>query len=257
MNKESRERKSEPPVLEAVIVDDEAPARRILREYLSHMPGIMVAAECANGFEAVKAVGEHDPDLLFLDIQMPKLDGFEVLELLEREIPVIFVTAYDEFALRAFEVHALDYILKPFTEERLAEAVVRAKETISHPRPEQLAALTSEVRRARSPLERVLVREGSRVHVIPTASVDYFEAQDDYVCVVTGGKRLLKQQTLGELEKLLDPQRYIRIHRSFILNIERLARLELYAKDSRLAILNDGTHLPVSRAGYARLKQLL
>jgi two-component system LytT family response regulator len=244
-------------ILRAIIVDDEEPARRILREYLTGMTGIQVAAECANGFEAVKAITELDPDLLFLDIQMPKLDGFEVLELLEREIPVIFVTAYDEFALRAFEVHALDYILKPFTQQRLAEAVARARERIARRPPAGRRALASEARRRRTPLERILVREGSRVHVIPVSSVDYFEAQDDYVCVAAGGKRLLKQQTLGDLETLLDPQRFVRVHRSFILNVERLGRLELYAKDSRLAILADGTHIPVSRTGYARLKKML
>ncbi len=240
-----------------VVVDDEEPARKILCEYLARVPDVRVVAQCANGFEAVKAVGELEPDLLFLDIQMPKLDGFEVLELLDREIAVIFVTAYDEFALRAFEVHAVDYLLKPFMEDRLLAALARARTRLRREHGSSLRSLTKHVRRERQPLERILVREGPRVHVIPVGALDYLEAQDDYVCIVTAGKRFLKQETLNELEGQLDPRAYVRIHRSFILNVERLEKIELYAKDSRIAILKSGARLPVSRTGYARLKALL
>ena len=243
-------------VLRVVIVDDEEPARLALRQALEATEGVSIVAECHNGFEAVKAVGEAKPDLLLLDVHMPKLDGFEVLELVGGEVPVVFVTAYDEFALRAFEVHAVDYLLKPFTRERLEEALARARARRGTPGP-VASALRASARPAGAPLERVVIRDGAQVHVLSSEKIDYVEAQDDYVAFHTGGRSLLKEQTLGELETQLDPRRFVRIHRSFLLNIERLARVELYAKDSRIAILNDGTKLPVSRSGYQRLQELL
>jgi two-component system LytT family response regulator len=251
------------PVLRAVIVDDEAPARALMREYLSTHADIEIVGECANGFEAVKSIGEVAPDLVFLDVQMPKLDGFEVLELLDPGPAVVFCTAYDEYALRAFEVHAVDYLLKPFGRERLADALARvrarmhaapAAEPVPAPSPAAIAAA------ARPPgrwLERVLVKDGARVQVIPVDRLDYVEAEDDYVAIHAEGRSWLKTQTLSELAEQLDPGRFIRVHRGFVLNLERLARLERYAKDSRIAILKDGKQLPVSRAGYQRLKELL
>jgi len=241
----------------AVIVDDEDLARAILREYLTGHPEVEIVAECSNGFEAVKAVAELAPDLLFLDIQMPKLNGFEVLELIGEGPAVVFVTAYDQYALRAFEVHAVDYLLKPFSPERLAEALERTRLRMERNEAAPLPELVKQTRAANKPIERVLVKDGSRVHVIPVEKIDYLEAQDDYVGIKTGGKEYLKQDTMAELESLLPPERFIRIHRSYILNIDRLMRLEPYAKDSRVAVLVDGTQLPVSRAGYARLKPLL
>ncbi len=243
--------------LRVVIVDDEDLARAIIREHLAGHEDVEIVAECSNGFEAVKAVGECRPDLLFLDIQMPKLTGFEVLELIEPGPAVIFVTAYDQYALRAFEVHAADYLLKPVSAERLAEALDRVRQRAPQSGPDLMAELVHDVREHHKPLERILIRDGTKVHVIPAEKIDYFEAQDVYVSIKTGGKEHLKQETLSNLEGLLDQERFIRIHRSYILNIERLARLELYAKDSRIAILQDGTRLPVSRSGYARLKPLL
>jgi two-component system, LytTR family, response regulator len=241
-----------------VIVDDEPLARAVVREFLARHPGVEVVAECANGFEAVRAVTELAPDLMFLDVQMPKLDGFEVLELVGRDVPVIFTTAYDQYALRAFEVHAVDYLLKPFGEERFAEALSRARQRLqSGGAAVDLEALAAEGRRGPRPLERVLIRDGSRVHVLPVAQIDYVEAQDDYVCFKAEGRQYLKDQTMAALEASLDPSRFVRIHRSYLLNVERIARVELYAKDSRVAILGDGTRLPVSRAGYARLSKLL
>jgi two-component system LytT family response regulator len=244
--------------LRVVIVDDEALARSVLREYLKEHPGVEIVAECANGFDAVKAVAEQAPDLMFLDVQMPKLDGFEVLELIGRSVPVVFTTAYDQYALRAFEVHAVDYLLKPFSEERFAEALSRARARLQNrDAPPDIEALVSEARPRQGPVERVLIRDGSQVHVLPVHKIDYVEAQDDYVCFKAEGKQYLKDQTMTALEATLDPGRFVRIHRSYLLNIERIARVELYAKDSRVAILRDGTRLPVSRAGYARLAKLL
>jgi two-component system LytT family response regulator len=242
--------------LRIVIVDDEPLARTVVREFAERL-GLQVVAECANGFEAVKAVSELAPDLMFLDVQMPKLNGFEVLELLGRSVPVVFTTAYDQYALKAFEVHAIDYLLKPFSEERFAEALSRARARLNAKEDVPIEDLVNEARPRTGPVERVLIRDGAQVHVLPVDKIDFVEAQDDYVCFKSEGKDYLKDQTMGALEAQLDPARFVRIHRSFLLNIERIARVELYAKDSRVAILRDGRRLPVSRAGYARLAKLL
>ena len=243
--------------IRVAIVDDEQLARSILRELLAPHADIEVVAECANGFEAVKQVAEHKPDLILLDVQMPKLDGFDVLELLGEPVPVIFVTAYDSFAIRAFDVHAVDYLLKPFGAERLGEALDRARARLRSRETPPAKQLVAAARVSRAPLGRILVRDRTDVHVIPVEKIDYVEAQDDYVGLRSDGKQYLKEQTLAQLEAQLDPARFVRIHRSYILNLDSLARLELYAKDSRVAILKDGTRLPVSRAGYTRLKALL
>ncbi len=243
--------------LRVIVIDDEKLARGLVREYLSAYPDISIAAECSNGFEAVKAVGELHPDLLFLDIQMPKLNGFEVLELLENPPAVIFVTAFDQYALKAFEVHAVDYLLKPFSKERFNEALQHALQRIESKNPLNVADVVSSVQPKEQSLERVLIKEGSKVLVIPVEKIDYIEAQDDYVSFRVDGKSHLKMQRLAKLETLLDNRRFVRIHRSFILNIDRLSKIELYAKDSRTAILKDGAHLPVSRTGYDKLKELL
>ena len=242
--------------LRVAIVDDEELARSILREYLQQHDDIEIVAECANGFEAVKAAVELKPDLFFLDIQMPKLDGFEVLELIGHEVNVIFVTAYDKHAIRAFEIQAVDYLLKPLSAERLNEALQHARAKLARHEQTPIAELSAAAGRG-GRVERVLIRDGANVHVIPVSKIDYVEAQDDYVCYRSEGKRLLKQQTMAEVEGSLEPSRFVRIHRSYILNIERLAKLELYAKDSYAAILRDGTRLPVSRSGYSRLNALL
>jgi two-component system LytT family response regulator len=243
--------------LRLVIADDEDLARSLVREYLKDSLDLEIVAECRNGFEAVKAVTELKPDLLMLDIQMPRLDGFEVLELIERETNVIFVTAYDQYAIRAFDVHAIDYLLKPFSAERLTEALDRARKKIERGEPTTTAALAAEARPPGTRADRILIRDGGDVHVVPMARIDYVEAQDDYVCFRAEGKRYLKQQTLGDVEAALDPARFVRIHRSYILNVDRLAKLELYAKDSHAAILRDGTRLPVSRSGYSRLNAMI
>jgi two-component system LytT family response regulator len=245
--------------MRALIVDDEPLARALLAEQLAELGGVELVGEASNGFEAVKRCEELAPDLVFLDIQMPKLSGFEVLELLGGTAPaVVFVTAYDEYALKAFAVHAVDYLLKPVEPERLAEALERARRRLAEaaggPDAVKLAAAARPPGRA---LERVLVREEGRIHVLAAERIDYVEARDDYLLFVSGALRLKKQQTLAELEAQLDPGRFVRIHRSYLLNVERLARLESYGKDSWLAFLADGSRLPVSRRGYARLKDLL
>ena len=243
--------------LRIVIVDDEPLARAVVREYADGEPGIEVVADCANGFEAVKAVTDLKPDLVLLDVQMPKLDGFEVLELLGRDQAVVFVTAYDQYALRAFEVHAVDYLLKPFSAERFQEAMQRARERLRARAALPLEDLVREAKPRTGPAERVLIRDGANVHVLPVDRIDLVEAQDDYVAFKADGRQYLKDQTLAAVEATLDPARFVRVHRSFIVNIDRIAKVELYAKDSRMATLRDGTRVPVSRAGYARLSELL
>ena len=246
--------------IRAVIVDDEELARQILREFLSSHPEIELVAECANGFEAVKAVAELKPDLVFLDIQMPKLDGFEVLELIGNETAVVFVTAHDNFAIRAFEVHAVDYLMKPVGANRFEAALKRAKERLETKAPSNAVSAAELAAAARPPaqyLERIPVRDGARVFIIPVAKLDYVEAQDDYVALASDGKKHLKQQTIASLETALDPSRFLRVHRSYIVNLERVAKIEPYSKDSHVAVLSNGAQLPVSRAGYARLREFL
>jgi two-component system LytT family response regulator len=239
-----------------LVVDDEELARQVLRELLGAHPEIEVVAECRNGLEAVKAVSEHKPDLLFLDVQMPKLTGFDVLELIGSETPVIFVTAYDEYAMKAFDVHAVDYLLKPVGKDRLAAALERVK-TRSREKPPVPAELALAARPAGQFAERLVVKDGTRVTLIPVAKLDFAEAQDDYVALASEGKKHLKQQTIASLEAALNPQQFVRIHRSYLVNLERVTRIEPYGKDSRVAVLSTGVRLPVSRAGYARLEALL
>jgi two-component system LytT family response regulator len=242
--------------LRVLIVDDEEPARVLLREYLAGA-GVEVVAECRNGFEAVKAVNDLAPDLLFLDIQMPKLNGFEVLELLGREVVVVFVTAFDEHAIRAFEVNAVDYILKPVSPERVRAALDRARQRLASHAPMPVEQLSAVARPEGGRATRIVVRQGPRVHVIPVDRLDYAEAQDDYVSLHAEGKSFLKQQTLSDLEASLDPARFVRVHRSYLLNLDRLARIDTEDGEPKGVVLGDGTRLPLSRSGYGRIKGLL
>ena len=244
--------------MRVIIVDDEHLARALLREFLGAWPDIEIVAECANGFEAVKAIGELQPDLVFLDIQMPKLDGFEVVELAAGSAAhtrYVFVTAYDQFALKAFEVRAIDYLLKPFSRERLAQALDTVRSRVAA--PEQVQAVVQEAARRNGYLERVLIRDGARVHVVPTPAIDWIEAQDDYVAISAAGKTHLKNGRMAELEEGLDPALFLRVHRSYIVNLGAIARIEAPTRDSWCAVLKDGKRVPVSRSGYARLKELM
>jgi len=241
----------------ALIVDDEELARKLLREMLCSHPEIEIAAECANGMEAVKAAGEHKPDLLFLDVQMPKLTGFDVLELIDSAgVAIIFVTAFDQYAMKAFDVHAVDYLLKPFSRDRFEAALDRAKSQEGK-KPLDAAEMAAASRPVGQYAERIVVKDGTKVSLIAVDKLEYAEALDDYVSLATEGKKHLKQQTISGLELALDPSLFVRIHRSYIVNLERVARIEPYGKDSKVAILTNGVKLPVSRTGYARLKTLL
>ncbi len=249
-----------------IIVDDEDLARGLLREFLRSSPDVQVIAECANGFEAVKVIGETKPDLVFLDVQMPKLDGFEVLELIGPDVAVVFTTAYDQYAMKAFDAHAVDYLLKPFSQDRLETALTRVRSRLAQKAAAPVATSVAPVAgpelavAARSPenqIQRLVVKDGSKVHIIPLEKLDYVEAQDDYIALHSEKRSFLKQQTISSVEAMLDPQKFVRIHRSHIVNLERIARIEPYSKDSRIVVLKDGTQLPVSRSGHVRLKELL
>jgi two-component system LytT family response regulator len=246
--------------LRVAIVDDEELARAIIREHLLRESGIDIVAECSNGFEAVKSIIDTKPDLVFLDVQMPKLDGFEVLELVGREVAVVFVTAYDQYAMKAFDAHAVDYLLKPFSLARFQTALERARQRVREAGREKLPDPVEIAAAARPPEQfanRIVVRDGAKVHIIPMDKLDYVEAQDDYVALYSQKRSYLKQQTISSLEASLDPARFVRIHRSWIVNIERVTKIEPYTRDAKVAILSDGTRLPVSRAGLARLRSLL
>ncbi|AFU98542.1 LytR/AlgR family response regulator transcription factor [Simiduia agarivorans] len=243
-----------------LIVDDEQHARTALKNLLSRHPAIDIVAECENGKDAVKAVNEREPALVFLDIQMPKLDGFEVLELLGDKAPlVVFVTAHDDYAIQAFENNALDYLLKPVSPERLAETVARASQRLADHQPQQREqqAMLTDIRRQQGHLSRILVRDKGDVHVIPAADIIAIEAADDYVVIHTPAGNHIKQERLGRLEESLDPQQFCRIHRSCLINLDFLSNIETEGKDTRFAHLKSGQSFAISRSGYSKLLERL
>ena len=244
--------------LRTIIIEDETPAREILKFYLKEHDEVEIIAECSDGFAGLKSISELKPDLVFLDIQMPKLTGFEMLEVLEEKPAIIFTTAYDQYAIKAFELNAADYLLKPFPKERLDEAIKKASVKIltgkAEGRPEEL--LTKKPVQP-GPLSRIVVRKGHSINIIPVEQVKYVEAQDDYVMIYFTTGKALKQQTMKFYEDYLPKADFVRIHRSYIVRIEEIKRIEPYGKDNHVAILLSGDKLPVSRAGYKHLKEEL
>lgn len=244
--------------IKAIIVDDEPLARSSLKSALGEFEEVEIVKECANGFEAVQAVQSMHTDVLFLDIQMPKLDGFDVAELLGNDAPIIiFVTAYDEYAIRAFETKALDYLLKPVNPERLAKTIEKIKEHLVEDDFPSIDKLIEAHRKDSAPITQILVRDRSDVHILPVEEVMYIEAQDDYIEIHTTKGSYLKNERISNLEDALDPRQFCRIHRSYIMNIEFLSKIEPHTKDSKLAILKNGRNLPISRSGYTKLTELL
>ena len=241
------------PPLRALIVDDEELARRLIREYLQGHADIEIVGECENGLDAVKQIGALAPDLVFLDIQMPRLTGLEVLELTGRRAGVIFTTAYDEHAIKAFELHAVDYLLKPFSQARFDDALARAR-TLHAPAPAGLDAL---VARRTEPIGRILIRDRDQVHVVAVETVECIEAQGDYLAVLAEGRTLLKTQKISEIEEQLDPKNFVRVHRSFIINLAHLQGIERQGADRHLARLRSGKRVPISRSGYEKLRLLV
>jgi len=236
-----------------LIVDDEPLARKAMALALAEFPEIEIIGECADGFEAVKVINKEKPEVVFLDVQMPKLDGFDVLELLDDPPFIVFVTAYNEYALKAFESHALDYILKPVKTERLGKTLERVEKRLIERKGQPVSQLLEQYQQHNTPLERILVRDRNRIHILPVKEISHVEAQDDYVAFYTKEKSYLKKETLSGLEKRLDGRWFVRIHRSYLLNIDYLSKIEPYAKDSKIAVLKDGKTLPISRSGYQRL----
>ena len=239
--------------LRALIIDDEELARSLSKEYLRAHLDIDIIGECENGLEAVEAITTLQPDLIFLDIQMPKLNGFEVLEATGRQHGVIFTTAYDQYALKAFDQHAIDYLLKPFSQQRFDEALHKARKLLD----QTPTAIVDLLAHTNAMPERLIVRDRGQTHVIPVAQIDYIEAQDDYVQIHFNGKSLLKTQSLSDLEKQLNPALFVRIHRSSIIRLQALKCLERASKDSYQAIMQNGAALPISRTGYDRIKGML
>ena len=245
-------------IIRTIIADDEHLARESLSQLLQAFDTIEIVAECQNGFEVIQTVREKKPDLLFLDIQMPKLDGFDVLELLGDESPVvIFVTAYDEFALRAFDTFAVDYLLKPVKTERLASALERAEEKFRLSQLERYMQMTQKHQTANQPIQRICVREQSVVHIIPATEIMFIEAQEDYININSVKGEYLKNDQLSRITALLDERVFCRIHRSYLININFIDRIESLTKDRRIVVLKNKKKLPISRTGYERLTVLL
>lgn len=242
-----------------IIIDDEPLARNVVREYLQQHPGLEVITECGDGFEGVKAIQQHQPDLIFLDIQMPKITGFEMLELLDQPPSVIFTTAFDEFAIKAFEAHAIDYLLKPFNQERFDKAIAKwADQQATAAAPEKKTEeLLEAAALSPSQRQRIVVRNGSKIKIISVNDVWYLEAADDYVKIHTTEGYFLKNKTMSHFEQSLDPAIFVRSHRSYIVNVQQITRIDPYEKDNHVAVLRSGAKVPVSRSGYAKLKEVL
>ena len=245
--------------IRTIIIEDESPARELLRHYLQDYPEIEVIAECQDGFTGLKSISEMKPDLVFLDIQMPKLTGFEMLEVLEERPDIIFTTAFDQFAIKAFELNAVDYLLKPFHKERLKEAIIKVMAKSGSEKESQRATSQLLARRPdpSSPLSRIVVRKANSIYIIPVDQVRYVEAQDDYVMIYHTAGKALKQQTMKFYEDNLPKTDFVRIHRSYIVKVEEIKRIEPYGKDNHIAILVSGDRLPVSRVGFKQLKEEL
>jgi two-component system LytT family response regulator len=242
-----------------VIIDDEAPAREIIKHYLMEVDSVEVIAECADGFSGLKSISFLKPDLVFLDIQMPRLTGIEMLEVLTEKPEIIFTTAYDQFALRAFELNAVDYLMKPYQKRRFLDAVKKAIDKIRSGKGNKEPAnqLLAKKPELSSPINRIVVRKGNAINLVPVEQIRYVEAQDDYVMIYHKTGKALKQQTMKFYEENLPKENFVRIHRSYIVRIEEIKQIEPYTKDNHVAILQSGDKLPVSRAGYRHLKDEL
>lgn len=243
--------------MKVIIIDDEPLARSIVKEYLQKHPQLEVVQECNDGFEGLKAIQQQQPDLVFLDIQMPKINGFEMLELIEQPPAVIFATAFDEFAIKAFEAHAVDYLLKPFNQERFDKAIAKWNEKTQSSAEKQTQDLLETASQSPTQNNRIVVKNGSKIKIIPVHEVQYLEAADDYVKVHTGEGYFLKNKTMNHFEQVLDSQQFVRSHRSYIVNVQQITRIDPYEKDGHIAILKCGAKVNVSKTGYVKLKEVL
>lgn len=240
-----------------VIIDDEPLARSIVVEYLQEYPSIEIAAECNDGFQGVKAIMQHKPDLIFLDIQMPKINGFEMLELLDSTPSVIFTTAFDEYAIKAFEANAIDYLLKPFSKERFDLAIQKWNEKKNISSEKNIQSLLENTTKQPDERNRIVVKNGSDIRIVPMADVMYIEAYDDYVKIFTKDTYYLKKKTMNYYEQVLDSSQFFRTHRSFIINLQELTKIEPLEKNTYVVLLKNGKRIPLSRTGYSKLKETL
>ncbi len=243
--------------IRALIIDDEELARELVKNYIKDFEEIEIVGECANGFEGIKSIQECKPDLIFLDIQMPKLNGFEMIELLDDIPEVVFITAHNQFAIKAFELNAVDYLLKPYSKERLLAAVEKAAGKIQRKEPESSKVKNLIREPLTEKLERVVVKSINKIKVVPVQKINYLEAQDDYVMIYTDEGKHLKQATMKYFEDNLDPGVFIRVHRSYIVKIDQVIQLEPYAKDNYVAKLKNGTIIKISKSGFKNLKDKL
>lgn len=244
-------------MIKAIIIDDEPLAASIVKDYLQDHKEVTVVQECMNGFEGVKAIMQHQPDLIFLDVQMPKINGFEMLELIDEPPAVIFTTAFDEYAIKAFEAHAVDYLLKPFSKERFDNALRKWFEQRSNADAKSKTKELIESTRPAEEQHRVVVKSGSNIRILPVQDIHYIEAHDDYVKIFTADDMYLKKQTMLHFEQSLNPVHFVRVHRSFIIQLQQITRIEPQGKDSHAAVLRSGTKVPLSKSGYAKLKEVL
>lgn len=243
-------------MIKAIIIDDEPLARMIIREYLQKQEGIEVVAECGDGFEGAKAIQQFKPDLVFLDIQMPKLTGFEMLEIIDELPHIIFTTAFEEYALKAFEKNAVDYLLKPISEDRFNQAIQKFYSLYNtQQKQESINALKQDLEE--EILERIVVKNGTQIKLIPVQQIIFLEAYDDYVKIHTKDGMYLKNKTMSSFEKQLDSKQFVRVHRSYIIKVDQLSKIEPMEKDSYKAILLNGEKVSISKSGYARLKQTI
>ena len=245
--------------IRTLIVDDETLARELIRNYLSVYPEIEIIGECENGFEAARDISEFKPDLVFLDIQMPKITGFELLEIIDHQPLIIFTTAYNQYAIRAFEMNAVDYLLKPFSKDRFQDALKKVESRLNEKdrNNKELNALKNFHQENRETLERIVVKSGHKIHVITCDKIHYLEAQDDYVMIYTAEGKYLKQSTMKYFEEHLDGRQFLRVHRSYIVHMDRIERIEPYTRESYLLFLKTGEKIPVSKTGYDKLKEVL
>jgi two-component system LytT family response regulator len=238
-------------ILKAIIIDDELPARELIKIYLKDNSQIEVVGEAENGFAGAKIINELAPDLVFLDIQMPKINGFEMLELIENQPNIIFCTAYDEYAIKAFDQNAIDYLLKPFAKERFLEAIKKVKQ---EDQKSNLEDANIESIDYGHPLQRIVVKDRKEIIIIGVQEILYIEAQDDYVAINTDKGKWLKQKTMKHYEKALNDDQFVRIHRKYILNIETISKLDKLGKETYMVLLKSGESIPVSSSGYQKLK---
>ncbi|MEO9964709.1 MAG: LytTR family DNA-binding domain-containing protein [Reichenbachiella sp.] len=239
-----------------IIIDDEPPAREVIKHFLKHHTDFEFVGEAENGFDGLKLIQNEQPDLIFLDIQMPKLTGFELLELIDQPPVIIFSTAYDQYALKAFELHAADYLLKPFNKERFEDGLEKARKLIgTRPAPLPTESLVQEY--LQEPSHRVVVKDGAKIDIIPAEDIIRIAAQDDYSEIITAKGKHLKKQTMKHLEQVLDPKKFVRVHRSSIVQVAQIDKIDKYGKETHLAILKNGDEVVVSATGFAKLKELL